>query len=61
MLKTQKLQAIVPESLKTWYKIHAARTGRTLNVVLTEALTEYQARNNSTPEKTSNWRQLCAK
>ena len=61
LLKTQKLQAIVPESLKTWYKVKAARTGKTLNLVLLEALTEYQERNPSTPEKTSNWRNLCVK
>ena len=61
LLKTQKLQAIVPESLKTWYKVQAARTGKTLNVVLIEALTEYQNRNPSTPENTSNWRNLCVK
>ena len=61
LLKTQKLQAIVPESLKTWYKVQAARNGKTLNVVLIEALTEYQERNPSTPEKTSNWRTLCVK
>ena len=61
MLKTQKLQAIVPESLKTWYKVQAARSGKTLNVVLIEALTEYQARYASTPETKSNWRELCVK
>ena len=61
MLKTQKLQAIVPESLKTWYKVHAARTGKTLNVILLEALTEYQQRSGGTPENTSNWRELCVK
>ena len=62
MIKTQKLQAIVSESLKTSYKVHAARTGKTLNVILLEALTEYQARNGgSTPENISNWRELCVK
>lgn len=60
LLKTQKLQAIVPENLKTWYKVQAARTGKTLNVVLIEALTEYQSRYASTPETKSNWRKaLC--
>ena len=41
--KAQKLQAIVPESLKTWYKIQAACTGKTLNMILVEALTQYQS------------------
>ena len=58
--KTRKLQAIVSENLKTWYKVQAARTGKTLNVVLTEALTEYQERSGeySNQGSTSTWRQL---
>jgi hypothetical protein len=56
----RKLQAIVPESLKTWYKIRAASTGETLNAIVLEALTQYQSSigEHSTQSPTSNWRQL---
>ncbi len=65
MAKIIKLQAIVSDDLKLWYRWRSAVTGQTLNEVVLEALTAYKDTIGGEPPQdensNSNWRQLLCK
>jgi hypothetical protein len=66
MGKVTKLQAIVSDDLRRWYKWRSATTGLTLNAIVLAALSQYKESiggepptiESSSSNSQSNWRQL---
>ena len=68
MARIIKLQAIVPNDLRLWFKWRSAITGQTLNEVVLEALNHYRETIGGEPPTIensnltdSNWRKILCK